>query len=395
MKQLFSLLALMTLTLSVSAQQSWVNETYNPQANTEGLAPMGARVISPEVHNNHTVTFRLFAPNAKKVVVHGTMFTGGMEAKSAEMTKDDKGVWSVTAGPFTPDVYTYTFNVDGLGIVDPANTLHNHGTMPASSMLYVHGDGPAYYDPNPNIAHGSVTTSYYNSTVTDGLRTIVVYTPPKYDTAKKYPVLYLMGGSGEATDSWYKYGQVNWIMDNLIAEGKIEPTIVVMVNNQIVHRATPNHSEFSFKMMECEYKECVIPWVDANYSTIASREGRALAGLSMGGRHTQYIGFRNPQLFGSLGILSAALTAADEKAFGTDDIAMGRNAKALNDAKYDYIFIGAGVYETNDNARHALLHKQLKELGVKHDYYIGGFSAHDFMTWRHLLYFQFLPNLWK
>ncbi|MBR2628664.1 MAG: hypothetical protein IKD24_03160 [Alistipes sp.] len=395
MKQFFSLLALMTLTLSVSAQQSWVNETYNPQANTEGLAPMGARVISPEVHNNHTVTFRLFAPNAKKVVVHGTMFTGGMEAKSAEMTKDDKGVWSVTAGPFTPDVYTYTFNVDGLGIVDPANTLHNHGTMPASSMLYVHGDGPAYYDPNPNIAHGSVTTSYYNSTVTGGLRTIVVYTPPKYDTAKKYPVLYLMGGSGEATDSWYKYGQVNWIMDNLIAEGKIEPTIVVMVNNQIVHRSTPNHSEFSFKMMEREYKECVIPWVDANYSTIASREGRALAGLSMGGRHTQYIGFRNPQLFGSLGILSAALTAADEKAFGTDDIAMGRNAKALNDAKYDYIFIGAGVYETNDNARHALLHKQLKELGVKHDYYIGGFSAHDFMTWRHLLYFQFLPNLWK
>ena len=395
MKRFFSLLALMAVALTASAQQSWVNETYNPQANTEGLAPMGARVISPEVHDNHTVTFRLYAPNAEKVVVRGTMFTGGMEAKSAEMTKDDKGVWSVTAGPFTPDVYTYTFNVDGLGIVDPANTLHNHGTMPASSMLYVHGDGPAYYDPNPNVEHGSVTTSYYNSTVTGGLRTIVVYTPPQYDPAKKYPVLYLMGGSGEATDSWYKYGQVNWIMDNLIAEGKIEPTIVAMVNNQIVHRSTPNHSELSFKMMEREYKECVIPWVDSHYSTVAERKGRALAGLSMGGRHTQFIGFRNPELFGSLGILSAALTAADEKAFGKDDVAMGRNAKALNDAKFDYIFIGAGVYETNDTARHTLLHKQLEELGVKHDYYIGGFSAHDFMTWRHLLYFQFLPNLWK
>jgi len=395
MKRFFSLLALMAVAMTASAQQSWVNETYNPQANTEGLAPMGARVISPEVHDNHTVTFRLYAPNAEKVVVRGTMFTGGMEAKSAEMTKDDKGVWSVTAGPFTPDVYTYTFNVDGLGIVDPANTLHNHGTMPASSMLYVHGDGPAYYDPNPNVEHGSVTTSYYNSTVTGGLRTIVVYTPPKYDAKKKYPVLYLMGGSGEATDSWYKYGQVNWIMDNMIAEGKIEPTIVAMVNNQIVHRSTPNHSELSFKMMEREYKECVIPWVDSHYSTVAERKGRALAGLSMGGRHTQFIGFRNPELFGSLGILSAALTAADEKAFGKDDVAMGRNAKALNDAKFDYIFIGAGVYETNDTARHTLLHKQLEELGVKHDYYIGGFSAHDFMTWRHLLYFQFLPNLWK
>jgi enterochelin esterase family protein len=335
------------------------------------------------------------APNAQKVVVRGTMFTGGMEAKSAEMTKDDKGVWSVTAGPFTPDVYTYTFNVDGLSIVDPANTLHNHGTMPASSMLYVHGDGPAYYDPNPNVEHGSVTTSYYNSTVTGGLRTILVYTPPHYDPAKKYPVLYLMGGSGEAADSWYKYGQVNWIMDNLIAEGKIEPTIVAMVNNQIVHRSSPNHSQLSFKMMEREYKECIIPWVDSHYSTITNRKGRALSGLSMGGRHTQYIGFRNPELFGSLGILSAALTAADEKAFGEDAVAMGRDAKALKDAAFDYIFIGAGVYETNDTARHTLLHKQLEELGVKHDYYIGGFSAHDFMTWRHLLYFQFLPNLWK
>jgi enterochelin esterase family protein len=184
-------------------------------------------------------------------------------------------------------------------------------------------------------------------------------------------------------------------MDNMIAEGKIEPTIVVMVNNQIVHRSTPNHSELSFKMMEREYKECVIPWVDSHYSTIKDRKGRALAGLSMGGRHTQYIGFRNPDLFGSLGILSAALTAADEKAFGEDNVAMGRDKAAFDKADFDYIFIGAGKYETNDESRHTLLHKQLEQMGVEHEYYIGGFSAHDFMTWRHLLYYSFLPNLWK
>lgn len=382
-------------TMSLSAQQSWVNETHNPQANTEGLTPMGARVISPEVHDDHTVTFRLYAPNAQRVVVSGSMFTGGMEQRNAVMTKDDKGVWSVTAGPFTPDVYTYTFNIDGLSVIDPSNTLHNHGTMPASSMLYVHNDKPAYYDPNPEIPHGAVTTNYYYSPVSEGLRSIVVYTPPQYNPKKKYPVLYLMGGSGEAVDSWYKYGQVNWIMDNMIAEGKIEPTIVAMVNNQIVHRNNPKHSELSFKMMEREYLEVVIPWVDANYSTIKKRDGRALAGLSMGGRHTQYIGFRNPKVFGSLGILSAALTEADEKAFGTDDIAMGRDKKALKKAKFDYVLVGAGVYETNDNARHTLLHKQLEEMGIDHDYYIGGFSAHDFMTWRHLLYYRLLPNLWK
>lgn len=395
MKRVIFILAATFVSLSAAAQQSWVNETHNPQANTEGLAPMGARVISPEVHDDHTVTFRLYAPNAEQVVVRGTMFTGGMDVRSAEMTKDDKGIWSVKAGPFTPDVYTYTFSVDGVSFVDPANTLHNHGTMPASSMLYVHGDKPAYYDPNPAVEHGSVTTSYYNSTVSNGLRTIVVYTPPKYDATKKYPVLYLMGGSGEATDSWYKYGQVNWIMDNMIAEGKIEPTIVVMVNNQIVHRSTPNHSALSFKMMEREYKECIIPWVDSHYSTIRDRKGRALAGLSMGGRHTQYIGFRNPDLFSSLGILSAALTAADEKAFGEDNVAMGRDKAAFEKADFDYIFIGAGKYETNDESRHTLLHKQLEAMGVEHEYYIGGFSAHDFMTWRHLLYYSFLPNLWK
>ena len=395
MKQLIFTIAALLFSMAATAQQSWVNEVHNPQANTEGLAPMGARVISPEVHDDHTVTFRLYAPNAKEVVVRGTMFTGGMEAKSATMTKDDKGVWSVKAGPFVPDVYTYTFSVDGVSFVDPANTLHNHGTMPASSMLYVHGDAPAYYDPNPAIEHGSVTTSYYNSTVSNGLRTILVYTPPQYDAKKKYPVLYLMGGSGEATDSWYKYGQVNWIMDNMIAEGKIKPTIVVMVNNQIVHRSSPNHSALSFKMMEQEYKECIIPWVDSHYSTIRSSKGRALAGLSMGGRHTQYIGFRNPDLFGSLGILSAALTAADEKAFGKDDVAMGRDKKAFKKAKFDYIYIGAGKYETNEKSRHVLLHNQLEELGIEHEYYIGGFSAHDFMTWRHLLYYSFLPKLWK
>ncbi|MCF0163994.1 MAG: esterase [Bacteroidales bacterium] len=393
MKKLAIILSALLVSFSLSAQQSWVNVEHNPQANKEGLPPMGARVISPEVHDNHTVTFRLYAPMAREVIVRGSMFTGGMQQKMGTMTKDENGVWSITCGPFTPDIYTYTFVVDGVNNIDPANTLHNHGTMPASSMLYVHNNEPSYYDPKPGVEHGSVTTSYYDSPVTGGLRTILVYTPPKYDPKKKYPVLYLMGGSGEATDSWYLYGQINFIMDNLIAEGKIKPTIVVMPNNQVVHRMNPKHSELSFKMTEKELVEVVVPWVDSHYSTIKKANGRALSGLSMGGRHTQYVGFRNPDVFGSLGILSAALQDADEKAFGKDDVAMGRKAKALK--KLDYIFIGAGVYETNDGARHALLHKQLEKEGVKHDYYIGGFSAHDFMTWRNLLYYGFLPNLWK
>ncbi|MCF0177254.1 MAG: esterase [Bacteroidales bacterium] len=394
MKKLLALFAVLFSATALWGQQSWVNVDWYPQKNSEGFPAMGARVISPEVHDDHTVTFRLYAPKARRVIVSGSMFTGGMDVRMAEMTQDKDGIWSVTAGPFTPDVYTYTFNIDGVSTIDPANTLHNHGTMPASSMLYVHNDKPAYYDPNPDVPHGDVITSYYNSPVTGGLRTILVYTPPQYDKKKKYPVLYLMGGSGEATDSWYKYGQLNFIMDNLIAEGKIKPTIVVMPNNQVVHRNNPQHSELSFKMTEKELVEVVVPWVDAHYSTIKTNHGRALSGLSMGGRHTQYVGFRHPEVFGSLGILSAALQDADEKAFGKDDVAMGRDVNALK-GKFDYIFIGAGKYETNDSSRHTMLHKQLEAEGIEHQYYVGGFSAHDFMTWRHLLYYEFLPNLWK
>ena len=378
-------------TMSLSAQQSWVNETHNPQANTEGLTPMGARVISPEVHDDHTVTFRLYAPNAQRVVVSGSMFTGGMEQRNAVMTKDDKGVWSVTAGPFTPDVYTYTFNIDGLSVIDPSNTLHNHGTMPASSMLYLHNDKPAYYDPNPEIPHGAVTTNYYYSPVSEGLRSIVVYTPPQYNPKKKYPVLYLMGGSGEAVDSWYKYGQVNWIMDNMIAEGKIEPTIVAMVNNQIVHRNNPKHSELSFKMMEREYLEVVIPWVDANYSTIKKRDGRALAGLSMGGGHTATVSRDFPGTFDYVGVYSGAVGSIKDRE-GNLNQDMVNKLKAQQKAGYKLYWIACGntdfLYQQNLEYM-----KGLDEIGFKYTWFESE-GGHTWDNWRMYLD-TFAPMLFK
>ena len=216
---------------------------------------------------------------------------------------------------------------------------------------------------------------------------VTIVTPDSYDGSVPMPVLYLLNGWSGDHRHWLERGKVGCLADRY-------EVILVMPDTgydswYFDSKVTPEYQYETFVSNE------LVEYVDSNYKTIADRCGRAVTGLSMGGRHTQYIGFRNPELFGSLGILSAALTAADEKAFGEDAVAMGRDAKALKDAAFDYIFIGAGVYETNDSARHTLLHKQLEELGVKHDYYIGGFSAHDFMTWRHLLYFQFMPNLWK
>jgi enterochelin esterase family protein len=341
-------------------------------------------VISPEVHDDHTVTFRLLGPEVNRVSVSGGMFAGDPTRRSADLTKDEKGVWSVTLGPLDPNIYLYWFNVDGVGMADPNNTYTGHAAMPAFSMVWVHGDGPAFYDAK-NVPHGALTTRYYHSDVTGGERYMLVYTPPGYDPAKRYPVLYLMGGSGDLPETWTMHGQANFIMDKQLAEGKAEPMIIVIPNNQMVHRSHPDHTALSFPLIEREFKEVVIPFVEANYSVIRNRHGRAISGLSMGGRHAQYVGLRNLDLFANIGILSAAIGVDETPALRQADI----------NSRLDYLFLGAGTHETSPTARHEVLHKQLEELGVDHEYYVGSRGAHDLIAWRHLLYYRFLPNLWR
>ena len=380
---ILTLILLLHCAFPLLAQQSHVNIDWDPQRNKEGLNPYGTRVLSPEVHDNHTVTFRLMAPDINSVTVSGTMFVGEDAGKRVPFVKGADGIWTVTIGPLVPDVYIYSIQVNGLNIVDPANTITGNAAQPAFGLLWVHGDTPAFYDAK-NVPHGAVTQHFYHSTVTNGERSLLVYTPPAYDPAKKYPVLYLMGGSGEDAASWTRNGQANFIMDNLLAEGKVIPMIIVFPNNQVVHRSHPQHTELSFPLMEREYKEVILPYIESRYSVINDRHGRAMAGLSMGGRHTQYVGFRNPDSFGSLGIFSAAMPIDDTPAVRNPDF----------NSKIDYLFVGAGTYETNQNARHQILHNQLTELGVKHEYLVGSRGAHDFTTWRFLLH-HFLQNLWR
>jgi enterochelin esterase family protein len=384
--------ACLLLPLTGWSQQANVNLDWNPQKNSENLKPFSAAVNSPEVHDDRTVTFRVRAPEATEVrLVSGPLFTalGKQRGDVISFTKDGDGVWSVTVGPLRPDMYAYHFNIDGAQVADPNNTYAAFTAMPPYSQLVVHGEGPAFYDAR-NVPHGTVTRHVYHSGVTHGEREIYVYTPPRYDRSKTYPVLYLVGGSGELAHNWIYDGRVNFIMDNLLAEGKAVPMIIAIPNNQMLHRNHPQHVEHTFKLFEAEMRQHVIPLVDREYSTRPNPRGRALSGLSMGGRHTMFVGFKSLDLFASFGVLSAGDNNAEVtlKEF--------LNTPNIND-RIEYLFIGQGGAEATGffNARVVGLVDALKAHDIEHEYYVGGDSGHDWSTWRHLLYSRFLPNLWR
>jgi enterochelin esterase-like enzyme len=373
------------------AQQANVNLDYNPQKNTEKLVPFSAPLNSPDVHDDRTVTFRLRAPAAKEVRLTGVaLLTAlGRTNQPAPFTKGENGIWTLTVGPLRPDMYAYHLNVDGVQMADPNNTYAAFTAMPPYSQLIVHGDEPAFYDAR-NVPHGAVTRHVYHSEVTKGERELYVYTPPGYDRTRTYPVLYLVGGSGELPSNWIYDGRANFIMDNLLAEKKAVPMIIAIPNNQVVHRNNPKHTELTFKVFEAEMRQHVIPLVEREYSVRRDPKGRALSGLSMGGRHTMFVGFNSLDLFASFGVLSAG-DVDSEKSL----------AKFLNDPdvnnKIDYLFVGQGTEEAvgRMGERCVALHRALEKHDITHEYYVGGHGGHDWATWRHLLYYRFLPNLWR
>jgi enterochelin esterase-like enzyme len=372
------------------AQQANVNLEYDPQKNKENLVPFSAPLNSPDVRDDRTVTFRLKAPEARSVSLAGVaMLTALAVDKPVPFQKGADGVWSLTVGPLRPDMYIYNFVVDGVQIADPSNSVAGFTAMPPYSQLVVHGDGPAYYDAR-DVPHGIVSRHIYHSGVTKGERELYVYTPPGYDRAKKYPVLYLVGGSGDLPHNWVYDGRVNLMMDNLLADGKVVPMVIAIPNNQVIHRNHPKHVELTFPTFEAEMRQHVIPLVERAYRVQNQPKGRALAGLSMGGRHTMFVGFKSLDLFGSFGVLSAGDVDSEKT------IAGFLNDPTVN-SKVDYLFVGQGTEEAKGRMglRCVALHDALVKHGVTHEYYVGGYAGHDWATWRHLVYYKFLPGLWR
>lgn len=282
-----------------------------------------ANLVSPEVAADRKVTFRLFAPEGKKVTVSGAWNNNTPH----EMTKDAQGVWSVTVGPIEPGPWIYSFKLDGIDIADPINPIVKLRMRTSASFVTVPGDGSLAWEAR-DVPHGAVEINWHNSKVTNDTRPFHVYTPPGYDPTgtTRYPVLYLFHGNNGTPADWTTAGRANFIADNFIAAKKMVPMIIVMPWGHAIPFGGPqaqNNATFERYMLEE-----VIPAVESKYRVKTERENRAIMGLSMGGGHAIRIGLGNLDRFAWVAGYSAAPVPDFDTAFKAllDDPA-GTNAK--------------------------------------------------------------------
>lgn len=364
----------------------------------DGSRPAATNVLNaqyPRVHPDGRVTFRFTAPAAQKVQLQPGGNDNGLGKGPIEMTKDEKGVWSVTTPPAVPGFHYYWFVVDGVNVNDPSSdTFFGWGRQ--TSGIEVPEPGVDFYEPR-DVPHGEVRVRWYLSTVTGAWRRAYVYTPPDYDRNQKtrYPVLYLQHGAGENETGWTKQGRANLILDNLMAAGKSAPMIVVMETGYATKigaaavpgptgtPAVPNAFE------EVLIKD-LIPMIDARYRTIADRASRAMAGLSMGAGQTLQITSAHLDTFAWVGAFSAPLRNFDVKtSFGgvfTDAAAYNKRVRLL--------WIGAGTGETTFMEAAGRLHEALDAAGITHVMFASPGTAHEWQTWRRSLH-DFAARLFK
>jgi enterochelin esterase family protein len=340
-----------------------------------GLA--GQTVTSPEVHGDSRVTFRVAAPKASEVLFYGDWMPVG---KTLAMSRDSGGAWSVTVDPLPPSVYIYHFVVDGMTIADPTNPRIKLRARTSASLLEVPGAGNAVWQAR-DVPHGHVEINYQKSKVLNGeTRWIWIYTPPGYAASKKkYPVLYLFHGSNDIAGGWVLAGHANYILDNLIAEKKAEPMIVVMPFGHAVPFGSPREVQAkNVDMYEQYLLEDVMPHVKANYRTAGTRAKTAIAGLSMGGGQSLAIGMRHPELFSAIGAFSAAVP---------QDLA--RHMEGVKKAE-PLLWFACGKDDTLFG-RSEELSGRLKAAGVKHTWRPTA-GNHTYTYWRQYLA-EFAPLL--
>jgi enterochelin esterase family protein len=332
-------------------------------------------VRSPEVSTDRRVTFRVRAPNAAKV----TVFCECLPNEPA-LTKGGDGVWSITVGPIESDIYEYHFTVDGVDMLDQRNPIVKYNSRPnlIESILDVPGSGPMFYDAKP-VPHGAVQIRYYASKATGTTRRVFIYTPPNYErSSARLPVLYLLHGADGDETVWTQFGRANLIIDNLIAEKKAAPMIVVMPFGYAYPWQAGASGEKQRTDFEKDLLGDLIPFVQANYRVAADRDHRALAGLSMGGGQTLAIGPRHLDVFSRLAVFSSG--GGQNPAQSLADV--GANAKNVN-AQLKLFWIGVG---TEDGAMAGAKRTSdfLNSAGIKHTYKTAP-GAHTWIVWRKFL----------
>jgi enterochelin esterase family protein len=279
----------------------------------------GRELISPEVHDNNTVTFRIFDPGANEVKISGDwMPAEGWMPGSVKMVREERGIWTYTSQYLEPELYTYTVLIDGFSTIDPNNVFIVRDIGSIMNIFIIGGGKGDLYSVN-DVAHGSVTRRWYDSPSLGRDRRIAVYTPPGYENNnKEYPVLYLLHGAGGDEEAWITLGRAAQIMDNLVARGEAEPMIVVMPNGNVIQEAAPGEGSSGFykprfmvpNTMDGQYEASfpdIMSFVEDNYRVKTGKANRAIAGLSMGGFHALHISRYYPGMFDYVGLFSAAI----------------------------------------------------------------------------------------
>ena len=355
----------------------------------------------PRVNSEGRVQLRLEAPGADSVRVN---FWSGPKVP---MTKGDDGVWTVTTEPQVPGLHYYTFVINGVEVADPASKSFYGGSRYVSAVE-VPEPGSTYYAIQ-DVAHGQVREVWYHSDVTDSWRHAFVYLPPHYDSQpnKRYPVLYLQHGGGEDETGWVRQGHANFILDNLIASGEAEPMIIVMANGY-ARRAEPEQAASlegggrwqGFQRMMSAFADDVteelIPFIDQTFRTVADREHRAMAGLSMGGMQTFHVALNNLDLFSYIGGFSGAALPGAGAEFDPTTAYNGAFADAGAFAdKVKVLYVGIGTAEP-EGMRQGIhnVHNALTEAGIDHVFYESPGTDHEWQTWRRNLH-HFAPMLFQ
>jgi enterochelin esterase family protein len=338
------------------------------------------------VNADHTVTFRLHAGEATAVTV-----SGDFAQTPQNLTKGGDGIWTLTTAVLRPALYEYNFTVNGVEMTDPSNPLVRAGDRGSSARFEVKGEKPAPYDIQP-VPHGTVRIEYYNSKKFEVPKMVWVYTPPGYETSSvKYPAMYLLHGAGGTEADWVVTGHANLILDNLIAEGKAKPMIVVMPYGRpgpsptlgLVAPAGVTEPGVTFPN---DVVEDVVPFAEKTYRISAKPDDRAIAGLSMGGNQTLQVGLTHLDLFHYIGAFSPVVMNPEQVFKDALADAAGTNKRL----KAFYIYIGKldTLYASNQN-----LDKVLTEHNVKHTF-VETEEWHVWRNWRDYLA-DFAPRIFR
>jgi enterochelin esterase-like enzyme len=367
----------------------------------QGQSNPSNNLTSPEVLPDHRVVFRIYAPKASSVEVTGDYVTQGL-APAGKLTKDERGVWSITVGPLPPDLYTYVFNVDGVRTVDPKNGNVKQGTDtmpggPLDNLVYIPGPQTAFEDNNQG-PHGEVRQVWYFSKNLNTMRRLHVYTPPGYEQGTaKYPVFYLIGGGFDNDSAWNTIGRVNFIMDNLINANRARPMIVAMPAEQVdlpgvqtgqSRGTTPAGRPDMSSSLNRQYDafaedllNSVIPVVEARYRVVATQPNRAVAGLSMGGGETLRLAPQNIDKFAYIGVFSMGWHDHINPDFETrNEQKFFANPEQTNKL-VKLFWIGCGKKDTLIGDGDRRLSELLTRRGIRHVFHETE-GAHTWIEWR-------------